>query len=658
MIIRRLYSCLFFSLVCVCVLNACGGGSSKGNSDSRAAVLNCDGACPNTSLSPSDVQQILSQASAASAALGVNATFAVTDRVGNVLAVYVMPGASSTTTIRGPIGATGGLEGTTVPATLAAISKAGTGAYLSSQGNAFSTRTASFIVQEHFAPGQRNAPGGPLFGVQFSQLPCSDVKHPSLGPRPLPLGLSADPGGIPLYKGGDNVGGLGVELDGLYSFDANIQDTEENSEEQIAMAAAHGFESPPEILAERITVGGQALRFSDTSYEEASQLSGVTTKTEQATGSTGEETDVSEESSEISEEGEIAVPISLPFDTRNLVAVPPFAAAAIRGGAQFGTASSGIALTTRAGVPAAFLVGGAGVRFPTQAGASAGATAGLSGAEVDALLDSALLTANRMRAAIRQPLNSSVRVSIFVVDSTGTPLGFIRSNDAPVFGIDVALQKARTAAFFSSPDANDALSGAGFGGYVAKAKALFPSGFDGTYAFSDRAIGNLSRPFFPDGIDGNGEGPLSLPFPGSGVPSWSPFNTGLQLDMAIGAIAAPLSGSIPSSCTPFGRRLGNGIQIFSGSVPLYRGGSLVGALGISGDGIFQDDMVAFVGASRQGLDFAGHSGVGDATLGFNAPPDRRSDVIPLNVGDSRLRYVNCPESAFIDGTDQNICAGL
>ena len=41
----------------------------------------------------------------------------------------------------------------------AAIAKAVTGAYLSSEGNAFSTRTASQIVQEHFNPREELSAG-------------------------------------------------------------------------------------------------------------------------------------------------------------------------------------------------------------------------------------------------------------------------------------------------------------------------------------------------------------------------------------------------------------------------------------------------------------------------------------------------------------------
>src|SRR2546426_9390467 len=36
---------------------------------------------------------------------------------------------------------------------------------------------------------------------------------------------------------------------------------------------------------------------------------------------------------------------------------------------------------------------------------------------------------------------------------------------------------------------------------------------------------------------------------------------------------------------------------FPGSVPLYRGGQLIGGLGISGDGVEQDDLVAAAGGT-------------------------------------------------------------
>ncbi|RIL10624.1 MAG: hypothetical protein DCC75_03975 [Proteobacteria bacterium] len=601
-----------------------GGGDSGRSGGAGSADFDCNGSCTNLNLTIEDVGRVLSQAIAGAEQMGAAATFAVVDRVGNVLALYQMPGAAATTTINGQIGAAGGLEGLTVPSTLAAISKAGTGAYLSSQGNAFSTRTASQIVQEHFNPGEQRQPGGPLFGVQFSQLPCGDVvvsDGSMAGPRAMPLGLSADPGGIPLYKSGDMVGGIGVEFDSAYRLDRDILDTDSDPEEIVAMQASIGFEAPSKRVAPNINVG-KSLRYTDLGYEELEPL-----------------------------------PEVLPeVNSANLVV-------AIRAGTTFGDAASGYVRSVRAGVATAFLANSAGsARFPTRAGTGLPGGVQLSPAEVDAILDSAQVTASRARAAIRRPLDSAARVSIWVVDTQGAPLGFTRSEDAPVFGTDVALQKARTATFFSLPDAGAVLSAAGLGGYSAAAAGfLGPSALAGGNAITCRAMGNLSRPFFVDGIDGNSNGPYSLPFPGTAAgSSWSPFNTGVQLDAAFPGIAAALGGASLKSCTSsaFGRRLANGIQIFPGSVPLFRGSTLIGGLGISGDGVDQDDLIAFYGASRPGLDRAGHTTIGDPVLGFNAPKEIRSDQIILPIADTRLRYVNCPEGAFVGDNSQNVCDGL
>jgi uncharacterized protein GlcG (DUF336 family) len=581
---------------------------------------------------------------------------AVLDRVGNVLALYQMAGAPPTTTISGRIGAQGGLEGVTVPATLAAISKAGTGAYLSSQGNAFSSRTASQIIQEHFLPGQRNQPGGPLFGVQFSSLPCGDVvvHNPTLssgglggkakaggsvGPRPLPLGLSGDPGGLPIYKNGDLVGGIGVEYNGIYTVDRDVSDFDADGEESIALSASIGFEAPAERVGDNVFIAGRSLRFADVGYDDLSIA--------------GQELE--------------------PLDTSGLKAEPLYARAEIRAGVPFGTAASGVANSVRAGQPSAILVGAdGGSRFPSRAGRALPGGVELTGSEVEALLDSALLTAYRLRAAIRTPRDTAARNSIFIVDDRGTPLGFTRSQDAPVFSIDVALQKARAAALFSSPDAGALLeqafasSGGGFAVNYAGAYAVFTGGqaLDGSYAFASRSIGNLARPFFIDGIEGRPNGPFSLPFPGAAPgKSWSPFNTGLQLDLIFGGLVTPIlnPGVVPSSCAnaaALGSLGRNGIQIFPGAVPLYRDGVLIGAIGVSGDGIDQDDMIAFYGASRKGLDDASHSSIGDPQLGFNAPFEIRADTLVLPQRDSRVRYVNCPEAPFIGDNSQNKCEEL
>ena len=81
-------------------------------------------------------------------------------------------------------------------------------------------------------------------------------------------------------------------------------------------------------------------------------------------------------------------------------------------------------------------------------------------------------------------------MTIAVVDTAGVVLGVFRQQDAPMFGFDVAVKKARSAAFFSGPSAGTNLRAAGMGSYVDWALADGIK-LDGTVAFSDRAIGFL-----------------------------------------------------------------------------------------------------------------------------------------------------------------------
>jgi hypothetical protein len=143
---------------------------------------------------------------------------------------------------------------------LAATSKAGTGAFFSTSGNAFSTRTAGFIIQEHFPPAIDFRAGGPLYGVQFSSLPCSDIKIPA-----LPLGLSGDPGGLPIYKNGMPAGGIGVEGDDVYTVDRTPADFDQPFEEAIAASALRGFQAPALIRGDNILVDGIRLAYSNVS---------------------------------------------------------------------------------------------------------------------------------------------------------------------------------------------------------------------------------------------------------------------------------------------------------------------------------------------------------------------------------------------------------
>lgn len=646
-------------------LFACGGGSipSTVGVDPGTPVSGCDGSCANspTSLSQSDIEAVIARSVAEAQGQGVTATIAVVDRVGNVLAVFRLNGAAtsiSLTAAQPGRTVSGGLEGVNiVPDTIVAISKAVTAAYLSTEGNAFSTRTASQIVQEHFNPGELLQPAGPLFGVQFSQLPCSDLMArfsvaPSPGPHRSPLGLSADPGGLPLYKGGTVVGGIGVISDALYSVDHDYTNIDQDLDEIIALAGAFGLAAPGDRRAERITVEGKTLRFSDA--DSRNFVSDVENPPSYA-GLVGVEGD--------------------------LIAVPGYyAGLQLVAGTAFSQPASGVRADQLdyPGLDAFVLVDAAdSERFRPQAGTD-GALA-LTAAEVSEILRQALAIANRTRAQIRQPLGTHARVTISIVDTNGAILGIVRSRDAPVFGIDVSLQKARTATFFSSASAAASLNAVPDASYLDGGLVLLrkeslsqyvddlraflgnPTALaDGAHAFSDRAGGNLSRPFFPDGIDGSIAGPLSKP-----AGEWSPFSTGLQLDLVYNAIIQHVGfslGLVPDvavNCTGVDgfdnafainqpiALLANGSQIFPGSVPIYRGTSLVGGIGVSGDGVDQDDLIAFLG-------------VNDASVALgtinNAPASMRADTLaPLGI---HLRFVNCPVSPFIDSPEQNVCADL
>ena len=703
------------------LIAGCIGGGSSGNPLIDAGIgasnlnTNCAGFCvdaqPNAFLTEADVQTIIAQAVGEAQARGLSATIAVTDRVGNVLGVFAMNNADGDATVtslmpevrsadRGALTNPTGLEGLAIiPSTLAAIAKAVTASYLSSEGNAFTTRTASQIVQENFNPGELGQPGGPLFGVQFSQLPCSDLSQrfnsadltDMEGPQRSPLGLAADPGGLPLYKFGTPVGGIGVMSDGVYGLDLTTTDTDTDTDELIAIAGTFGFGAPLDRRGERITVEGKTLRFTDSDYDDLmSSPSAATAFADIDEGVLG-----------------------------SLVPVTHYSDGTLRVGTRFTDQASGVQdaddinPNVFTNLDAFVLTENGAARFAPRAGTEAANA--LTANEVTVLLQEAIKLANAMRAQIRRPISSPMRATVVVVDTNGAILGLIRTRDAPMFGIDVALQKARTAAFFSTTTAADALNAIG---NTVDGNALLPGTQSGpTYltggpalnqvvtngsvsipdyvtavrntlqiptaladgiAFADRSGGNLSRPFLPDGINGADQfGPFSKT-----ISSWSPFSTGIQLDLVYNSVVQhvlsstgltlstleqglrldlddaianndvnnPVNDVAAGSCTPI-PSLPNGIQIFPGSVPIYRGDTLVGGIGVSGDGIEQDDMVSFLGAHNAGVALNGAIG--------NAPINIRADTITVPGADdqARLRYVQCPISPFIDSSAQNVCDG-
>ncbi|WP_439816823.1 heme-binding protein [Zavarzinia sp. CC-PAN008] len=643
------------------------------------AATTCSGC-----LSADDVSRVLRRAAAQARANGVVATIAVVDRVGNVLGVLRMTNMPNNVQI-GDNTRNFGLHNLVLPRdlaalgvlpanmrfdALAAISKAVTGAYLSSRGNGFTTRTASQIVQQHFNPHEPFQPGGPLYGVQFSSLPCSDFNtrfggDALRGPKRSPLGLAADPGGFPLYKSNVLVGGIGVITNRSnnrattlpqYGLDANFLDIDTDLDELAALAGTFEFPTPEDIRAARITVDGRTLRYSDVT---ASSIAPAA----------------------------LVAPAALPpiSSFGQLLTVKGYngtvnnSAGTIIAGTTFGAVASGYARSTSVapfvnfgGLDAFVLTNAAGQnRFPP----TASPTGLITAPQVQNLLTEALRVAFQARAQIRRPLNSFMQVTVSVVDIDGRILGVARTPDAPVFGTDVSLQKARSALFLSRPTTAASLlasatpvlatlnRGQTMAQYLARARSFIgPNIFQNGIAFGARSIGNIERPFYPDGTDGNASGPLSTP----NFATWSPFSTGFQLDIFASDLVQHLqfSGNVagatdPAVCgsilpprtsrtgVPAVRPLQNGLQIFAGGVPIFRGGTLIGAIGISGDGIDQDDMVAFLGTHNAGVRVPGSVN--------NAPNAIRADrLTPQGV---RLRYVSCPQRPFLNTNVQNVCEG-
>ena len=551
------FSYLLVQFLLATILSACG--SSSLNEPTGAASESTSG---SEHLTAAEVQTIIAQAATQAQSLGLPVTIAVLDHEGTVLGVLQMANARTMTTING--GGSGGLEGQPIPADVAAISKAGTPAFFSTQGNAFTTRSASFIIQEHFPPQVSPSPGGPLFGVQLSQLRCSDVSrtgHPASTSN-LPVGLSGDPGGLPLYKNGTAVGGIGVEGDGIYTIDRDGSDSDQSGEEIIAAAGTLGFSAPAGIRGNTILVDGVAIPFANA--EPPATLNAIPFSTFVANGGTA-----------------IVPPIDSP--------------------------ATGFVASSLGGVS-----GSTDPNFPIIQGTDGGLTA----AEVTQIITQAAVRAETTRAAIRNPIGTPARVSITVVDTNGVILGIFRTTDAPLFGFDVSAQKARTANFFSQAQAGSGLTAVGpLAGY---ATALANEGIalNGSIAFTDRASGFMSQPIYPPGATSSPDvGPLSKP-PGI----WSVFNTGLQSD-ALSSLSVP-------PCTALAR-VPNGFQIFPGSVPLYKAGTLVGAIGVSGDGVDQDDFIAAAGSA-----------------GFEAPAGIRADTI--FVRGARLPYVVFPRNPTLN----------
>jgi uncharacterized protein GlcG (DUF336 family) len=511
----RLWSRFFaVSGVAVCTLFlSCGSGVSSAN-------------IPATTINDADnvltAADVLSIVMATAASINTPLVIAVSDRRGEILAVYTKANAPQVTT---------GNFSTTVLADEEAAALARTAAFFSNDQAPLSSRTVRFISGIHFPPGIADTESAPLYGIENTNRGCSfnttylagQSLPPSTsihGPGPG-LGIqtgkqdvydsngdAVNPGGIPIFKNNRVAGGVGVvAASNTVSYNEVVEYA------GVAGTVGNGF-APQPAYPGVVVVGG----------------------------------------------------ISLPFVSQTTLP------AGYASGKADGTFTVG-PMASGGPAPEGDLIAEHGSKFPN----------GLTMAQVEQIVQQAVTTGNETRAAIRLPVGSRARFVIAVADLDGSLLALYRMPDATIFSVDVAVAKSRNVIFWS---------GAG-------ATADLP-GVPPNTAVTNRTVGYGGQPLFPEGINGSPVGPF---FP-----------------LFLKDLANPCTqGSQPANANQ------SGIVFFPGSVPLYVNNALVGGLGVSGDGVDQDDFAAAGGGA-----------------GFMAPAAIRADQIYING--VRLPFQKFPEN--------------
>ena len=283
---------------------------------------------------------------------------------------------------------------------------------------------------------------------------------------------------------------------------------------------------------------------------------------------------------------QISDAIRFPFSSRAVIFVEgislPFVSAPVLAAVKAGRQVGGVPAGTFDPDPMRYRVGPVAGGLAPE-GYLVGPVAGsaLSQAEVERLVEQSVQSADKTRALIRLPLGRRAKMVIGVGDLDGRILALYRMPDSTTFSLDVAVAKARNVVYFSGPT---------------RTPAELPGLPIGT-AVTNRTISFGAQPLFPPGISDTEPGPFFDLF------LFDTANPGTQ------GAQAP---------NPYQ----NGIVFFPGSTPLYRNGVLIGGLGISGDGVEQDDFVAYQGAK-----------------GFRAPKKLQADHF-------KIRGVRMPYSKF------------
>jgi uncharacterized protein GlcG (DUF336 family) len=545
-------------------------------------------------LSAADVAAVIN---AAASALSDNTmAIAVVDRAGTILGVYARPGAAAATPD-------------------VAVSLARTTAYFSNDQAPLSSRTVRFISGIHFPAGIANTGNAALYGVENinrgCQLNAGDTLYRLVGPpidRPRSIAGTSGIAVTPLPCRPDDTRGcaqggpiLGPNNQlvptGITTGKRDLRDTGNGTEDTV-------------------NPGGISL------YRNGKLIGGV--------GVAGVSGDRAEFAALVGAAGTRgATNITAAINFPNLLPTPgaiyidgirlPFYATCGTDIACIDAASRG---RPTGSSPGSFLPGG--YLVPPRAGRQApegylfgpvasAAAAGLTRADVDLIVTQAIAEANAIRAQVRLPFGQTPSFIIAVTDEAGEILAEYRMADALFDAVDVVPSKARNAYYFSTPAGYQVLksfvTSNPYDGYTWE-----PDPPSGAWALTSRTISFGGQPLFPPGID----------LDKSATPG--PWYNLFVYDTLNPCTEGP--GATRGGNRAFPNQ--NGITWFPGSAPLYKSGRLVGGLGVSGDGVEQNDLVTSAGAA-----------------GFEPPAELRVDnsVIRTGGGDAvRLPYLKFPRN--------------
>ena len=542
-------------------------------------------------LTADDVRAVLTVA--ASALNNDTMAAAVVDRTGQILGVYTRPGAGERTPD-------------------IAVSVARSGAMFANDQAPLSSRTVRFISGIHFPPGVQNTGTAALYGVENINRGCKvDVQGDAVfnAPFPRPVGIAgvigAGAGATPLpcepsdtrgcARGGPMLDdeGNGLPSVGITTGKADVFDT---GQDQLNAVPVNPGGIP--IYRGGKVVGGVGVAgVAPNLAEYAATL---------AAAGAGRGLDFSEP---LGAPGAVFIDgLRLPFfgTCTNITCIRKALKTQPAGSASGSLSAGTFIVQPRDGIqaPENYILG-------PRASALAG---GLTVDEVRHLIEQSVDVANRTRAMIRLPINVPSRMTISISDESGAILALFRMPDGTVFSSDVAMTKARNAYYFSTREGYEVLRDVARNSthdqYTWEPEPPAGKG----WAITARTISFAGQPLFPPGIDLDEQLEKN-----DAEKQHGPFFDLYVYDSK-------------NVCTegPGASRGGNrnflnqsGIVWFPGSVPLYRGDKLIGGLGVSGDGVEQDDYVSQFG-----------------TEGFHPPDSLRVDNSVMT--DSKGRQVRLP----------------